>query len=213
MSGDTCSCGGSDDERTRHGVTTADRWIDARPVTEGRLPTDAARLLGRFYGGDDVETVGDFVAATRAGAGGAISVDQLCYVDGDASHVARTAGETYRFRCFFDGVALSFLVDEPVEIATETPAGTTVDIRTTPDDTVESTPEGAVVSFGVARDVEVPGDGGPVPADVYAAVCPYVRAFRTREAYEGWAAAVDAATFAMPLSAGLPIARGLTEES
>lgn len=211
MSSETCGCGGSSDERTRD-ETAADRWIDARPVTEGGLPADAARLLGRLYGADAVETVGDFVATTRAGAGGAISVDQLCHVDDDASHVARAADETYRFRCFFDGVALSFLVDEPVEIATETPAGKPVDVRTTPDGEVESTPDGAVVSFGVGRDVAAPGDEGTEPADVYEAVCPYVKAFRSREAYEGWAAAVDAATFAMPLSAGLPIARALTSD-
>ena len=212
MTGEACDCGGAVDERPRDERTDHDRWIDERPVTDGRLPGDVARLMTRFYSAERVETVGDFVAATRADAGGAISIEQLCHVDGDSAHVARTPEETYRFRCFFDGVALSLLTDEPVEIATETPAGKPLEVRTTPDGAVESTPEGAVVSYGIAADAEPSGDA-PVPADVYAAVCPYVKAFRTRGAYEGWAAAVDAATVGMPLEAGLPVAEALTADA
>lgn len=212
MSSETCTCGASADEQTREGSAEPGHWIDERPATDGTLPRDVARLMSRFYTADGVETVGDFVAATRGDAGGAIDVEDLCHVDGDSRHVASTPTETYPFRCFYDGIALSLLADEPVTITTESPAGNSIEVRATPDGEVESTPEGAVVSFGIAGDVETPGDGGPTPADVYAAVCPYVKAFRTREEYEGWAAAVDAATLGMPLAAGMPVAMALTED-
>lgn len=211
MADETCACGGSDVQLSERGSATEDRWIDERPVTDGALPEDAARLMTRFYSADAVETLGDFVSATREDAGGgAISVEQLCHVDGDSPHVASTPTETYQFRCFYDGVVLSFLAGEPVEIGTKSPAGKVVEVRTTPDGDVEA-PPGSVVSFGIAADVEPTGRDGPDPADVYAAVCPYVKAFRTREAYEAWAAAVDAATVGLPLEAGMSIARGLTE--
>lgn len=214
MSGETCTCGGSNDGDERPETTAADRWIDERPATDGSLPRDVARLTTRFYSADAVETLGDFVSATRADAGGGgISVEELCHVDGDSRHVATTTAETYHFRCFYDGIALSFLADESVEISTESPAGKPIELRVTPDGEVESTPPEPVLSFGIAADVEPPADGGPDPEDVYAAVCPYVKAFRTREGYEGWAAAVDAATVGMPLEAGIPVAEALTEGS
>lgn len=214
MSSETCSCGVSADEQSPDESTTTDRWIDERPATDGALPDDVARLITRFYSAEAVETVGDFVSATRADTGGgAIATEDLCHVDGDSRHVASTPDETYHFRCFYDGVALSLLAEEPVTITTESPAGNSIEVRATPDAEVESTPEDAVVSFGIAANVEPSGDGGPDPEDVYRAVCPYVKAFRTREAYEGWAAAVDAATFAMPLEAGMPVAMALTEDT
>lgn len=212
MADQTCACGGSDGQLSERDTATEDRWIDERPVTDGALPGDVARRMTAFYSADAVETLGDFVSATRADAGGgAIAIEELCHVDGDSPHVATTPSETYRFRCFFDGVALALLADEPVTIDTESPAGHLIEVRATPDGDVASTPEDAVVSFGIDADVEPPGEGGPDPEAVYEAVCPSVKAFRTREAYEGWAAAVDAATVGLPLDAGMAIARGLTE--
>lgn len=203
----------SADEQPRDEPAEPNRWIDERPATDGSLPGDVVRLMSRFYTADSVETVGDFVAATRADAGGgAIDVEDLCHVEGDSRHVASTPEETYHFRCFYDGIALSLLADEPVAIATESPAGNSIEVRATPDGEVQSTPEGAVVSFGIAADVETAGESGPDPEDVYAAVCPYVKAFRSREEYESWAAAVDAATLGMPLAAGMPVAMALTED-
>lgn len=214
MSGETCTCDVSNDRDEGSETTAADRWIDERPPTDGSLPRDVTRLMSRFYSADAVETLGDFVSATRADAGGgAIDVEDLCHVDGDSRHVATTPGETYHFRCFYDGIALSLLAEEPVEITTESPAGKSIEVRVTPDGDVESTPPGTVLSFGIAADVEPPAAGAPDPGDVYAAVCPYVKAFRTRAAYEGWAAAVDAATVGMPLEAGIPVAEALTEGS
>lgn len=222
MTDETCFCGGTAEEQNADetpieipggGPASDDRWIDRRPVTDGALPADVAAVMSGFYTADAVETVGDFVDATRADAGGGgISVEELCHVDGESPHVASTPGETYHFRCFFDGVALSLLVDEPVEIRTESPGGEPVEVRASPDGDVESTPPGVVISFGIDRTVEATSDGGPDPADVYAAVCPYVKVFPSRERYEGWAAATDAATVAMPLEAGMPVAQALTEE-
>lgn len=41
---------------------------------------------------------------------------------------------------------------------------------------------------------------------MYAAVCPYVKAFPSRESYERWAESVNGATVGMPLAAGVPFA-------
>lgn len=211
MSDEICACGESEDEWAADEPTSPDRWIDQQPATTGSLPRDMARLVSRFYSADSVETLGDFVWATRNEAGGAVGIEDLCHVDGESPHVATTSGETYHFRCFYDGVALSFLAAEPVEVTTETPTGEPIEVRTRPDGEVEATPSDAIISFGIAADVEEPADGSPDPEDTYAAVCPYVKAFRSREGYEGWAAAVDAATVGLPLEAGVPIARELIE--
>lgn len=187
----------------------SDRWLDERPVGAARLPDDVARAMTALYPGPSVETVDDFVAATRTGAGGALAVEDLCHVDRETPHVARTAGETHRFRCFFDGVALASLADEAVEIETESPGGATVELTVTPDGEVDVSPAGAAMSLGIATDA--PDVIDPTPEAVYGRVCPYVKAFPSRERYREWAAGVDAATVGLPLVAGLPIAAALVE--
>lgn len=206
MSDETCSCGGSGVEQP---TEETDRWVDDRPVRSALLPDDVARVMTAFFGTGPVETFDDFVAATREGAGGALAVEDLCHVDGETPHVARAAGETYRFRCFYDGVALAYLVDEPVEIRTESPAGTGIELRVTPDGEVETSPPEAVMSFGIATDAADVTD--PTAEAVYGQVCPYVKAFPSRDSYREWAAAVDAATVGVPIAAGLPIAAAFAE--
>ncbi len=197
-------------EQSTDGAAGVDRWVDERPVGAARLPDDVARVMTAFYPAGPVETLDDFVAATRAAVDGdALGVADLCHVDGETPHVARTGDETYRFRCFYDGVALSYLVDEPVEIRTESPGGVPVELRVTPDGTVERSPAEAAMSFGIATEAADVTD--PTVETVYGHVCPYVRAFPTRERYREWAASVDAATVGLPLSAGLPIAAALVE--
>lgn len=211
MSNEACDCCGATPERSTGRTATPDRWLGERPVGEARLPPDVAEIMSRFYGAERVATLDDFVAATRAATGGgAIDVDELCHVEGETPHRATTVDETYHFRCFFDGIALAHLVDEPVDIRTESPAGTPVEMHATSDGDVDATPSDTVMSLGIAADAEAPDDE-PTPEAVYEAVCPYVKAFPSRDTYESWAAGVDAATIGMPLAAGVPVAAALAE--
>jgi alkylmercury lyase len=187
------------------------RWLDERPALDGSLPSDLARLASEFYGVGDVETLGDYATATRAAADGNIEVADLCHADGETPHRATTNGETYHFQCFYDGVVLARLRSEPVSIRTESPGGSVVELEVAADGSVTDAPSAAAMSFGIAPEA-VTGDGEPTPEEVYGAVCPYVKAFPSREAYEGWAAATDAATVGLPLTAGLPVATALVPE-
>ncbi|WP_232701244.1 organomercurial lyase [Halobacterium wangiae] len=174
------------------------------------LPDAVADNVSRFFG-RPVEAFDDVVAAIRTVVeGDGIAIDELCHVEAETPHQAKTDAETYYFRCFYDGIALAHLVDEPVEIRTETPTNEPIEIRASPESEVDVTPSGAVMSFGVATESDVPVDEPPTAQDVYGAVCPYVKAFYTREDYGNWAKDVAATTVGIPLDSGVPIAAALT---
>ena len=207
-------------ERTTERPASTGRWLAERPVTDATLPPDVANHMGRLVGAESVETLGDFVAAAReATGGGPLAVDDLCHVEGESPHRAAMDGETYDFLCFFDGVALSHIAGETVEIRTEGPNGDPVTVTVRPDGDVEVTPPDAAMSFGVALDAAAPPDDGTSavrpsddgPSTVEANMCPFVRAFHSRNAYERWAAQIGAATVGLPLADGVPIAVALAE--
>jgi hypothetical protein len=206
--GDGSDGDGSDGRAAGGGASAG--WLAARPATTASLPAGTARALGRVLGTGPVGTLAEFVEATRAATGGGVAVEDLCHVDEETRHVAETDGETYHFRCFYDGVVLAHVLREPVEVRTVSPGGAPVEVRVSADGEVDATPSGAAMSLGVATDAATDGDG-PTADDVYGAVCPYVRAFPSREGYERWAADVDAATVGMPLPAGVPVAAALAE--
>jgi alkylmercury lyase len=190
-------------------TTTDDRWLAGRSPLSGSLPDDLATAVSEFYGVGQVTTLAGFVDASRAVAGGDITVEQLCHADGETPHRATAGTDTYHFECFYDGIALAHLRSEPADVRAESPSGATIEIEVSGDGTVDVTPDGAVMSFGIAPDAAL--DRDPTPEDVYGAVCPWVRAFPSRDAYEGWAAATDAPTVGLPLAAGTPVAAALTE--
>lgn len=142
--------------------------------------------------------------------GDGIAIDELCHGEGETPHYAKRDDETYYFRCFYDGIALAHLVNEPVEIRTETPTNEPVEIYASPESEIDVTPSNAVMSFGVAIENDVPVDDTPTAQDIYGAVCPYVKAFSTREDYENWAEDVGATTVGIPLESSVPIAASLT---
>lgn len=213
MSDEDCNCGDLAVDQASEQTTNGDRWVAERPVTTARLPEAMADNMGRFFG-ESIETFDDMISAIRTVVeGDGIAVDELCHVEEETPHSATTADETYYFRCFYDGIALAHLADEPVEIRTETPTNEVIEMQASPDSEIDATPSDAVMSFGVATDREVPASDGPTAQDVYGAVCPYVRAFHTRADYERWAADVAATTVGIPLDAGVPIAAALTAPS
>ncbi|MDG5775322.1 organomercurial lyase [Haloarculaceae archaeon H-GB2-1] len=166
--------------------------------------------MSRFFG-EPIGTFDDMVAAfRRVVEGDGIAIDDLCHVEEETLHYAQTDDETYYFRCFYDGIALAYLVDESVEIRTETPTKESIAIQASPEGAIDVTPSDAVMSFGVATETDVRGDDTPAAEDVYGAVCPYVKAFDTREEYASWAEDVAARTVGIPLESGVPIAAALT---
>jgi hypothetical protein len=211
MSDDTRTRGSADRPETDAALPT-ERWLDDGSSLDAELPEDVGMVLGRLVGEQPVETLGDWLAAVRRRVGGGtIATDDLCHADAETGHRAEMDGETYHFQCFYDAVVLSALADSPVDIRTESPDGTTIEAHTTGTSGLTVTPESAVFSFGVAESAEPPADGEPSHADVYAAVCPYVRAFPDADAYARWAATAPAVTVAMPLAGATDVAEKLVE--
>jgi len=213
MSDQDCNCADLTVEQATEQAPDSDGWIAERPVRTAELPETVAENMSRFYG-ESVESFDDMVAAIRnVVEGDGIAVDELCHVEGETPHYAKTDDETYYFRCFYDGIALAHLVDEPVEIQTETPTNEPISIETSPQSDIDVTPPDAVMSFGVATDSDVPVEDVPTAQDIYGAVCPYVKAFHTRADYERWSEDVAATTVGIPLDSGVPIAAALTATS
>ena len=211
MAEDKCDCCEPAEAQTSERTPATDRWLTERPVSDAPLPPDMASIASRLYGTGSVETLDDFVTATRVEAsGGSIGVEDLCRVTEETPHVAETAHETYYFRCFYDGIALAYLTGEPVDVRTESPSGSAIEFQASPDGDVAVTPSETVMSFGITTTAPERVDDELTVEAVYEAVCPYVKAFPSQERYESWAAGVDGATVGLPLTAGMPIAAALT---
>ena len=194
------------------GETTGPRWLTDTPTLEGQLPGDVQQLLGRLLGEEPVETLDEWIGAVRRHTdGGPIGTEQLCHAGTPTPHWGELDGTRYHFSCFYDAVVLSALVDEPVDIRTESPDGAIVTATAVGTDGLEVSPETAVFSFGVDEAVTPPDADGPSAADVYTAVCPYVRAFPHPDAYLQWVDDVPAATVAMPLPGATDVAAALVE--
>lgn len=206
----TCDCCGPV-EADGGSRTSTGRWLgdDAPLATD--LPSDLRTGLGRVIGEPPIATLGEWLAAVRERAGdGGVDVDRLCHADDATPHVGRVGEETYHFRCVYDAVVLAALLDEPVSISTESPDGTAIEAEAVGTEMLDVVPGTAVFSVGVADDV-APPDGEPDPAALYGAVCPYVRAFPDRAAYQDWAETAPAATAALPLDGATEFAAVLVE--
>lgn len=181
---------------------------DAESVEERRLRPEVAENLRTLFGTDDrPETFGGWLdtLAETFGDDWPPAIAELCH-DEDGRHRAETDDETYRFVCVLDAILLPFLVEESVEVRSAGPeTGETV-TSVVSQAGIETDPEDAVLSFGVAS-VE---PGTEVTARLtYETMCPYIHAFPDRDAYEQWDERTDAPTTAMPLSDGFALARAM----
>lgn len=173
------------------------------------LPPELQSALGQFLGRKSVTTLGEWAEEVRRQTGGgSMDLEVLCHSDESTGHWGEVSGERYHFVCFYDAVIMAAIADEPVDIHTESPDGVVIEAYSLGGTGLSVTPESAVFSFGISTDV-VTGEDGPTLQDGYEAVCPYVKAFPDREAYEEWAETVDATTVAMPLVGATEIARAL----
>ncbi|PGF16056.1 alkylmercury lyase [Natrinema sp. CBA1119] len=210
MGDDPCPCDSATDGQADEPESTSDRWIPETPVLEAPLPSDVRAALGRLLGEEAIETLAEWCTEIRRRTGGGpIAVDDLCHTGEETAHRGETDGKRYYFRCFYDAVILSALAETPVAIRTESPGGAVIEARAVGTTELTVTPETAVFSVGVDETVALPPDDGPSHSTIYAAVCPYVRAFPDLEAYERWATTVPAATVAMPLAGATELAAEL----
>jgi hypothetical protein len=178
-----------------------------------QLPDDLRTALGRFVGVDSVDTLAEWSEQIRRQTGGgSIDVEQLCHTDEETDHWGAMDGERYHFQCFYDAVILAALEDTPVDVHTVSPDGAVIEAHAVGGEELSVTPETAVFSLGIALDAHEWSGGAPTLQDSYAAICPYVKAFPDRDAYETWANGVPAATVATPLSGATAFARALTTE-
>ncbi|MEF8812328.1 MAG: organomercurial lyase [Halovenus sp.] len=214
-----CDCCGMTDRPTprtdgsHDAAASGDSWRPEPSVLEAELPEDVQAALGRAVGSEPVETVGAWIATVRRRIGGGpIAVTDLCLAEGETPHWGTMGGERHYFRCFYDAVLLSAIADHPVDVRTVSPAGAVIEAHAVGSDELSVSPPTAVFSFGVARDIERPAGGDVAHEAVYDAVCPYVKAFPDRDAYERWAAEVPAATVAAPLEGATALAAALTAE-
>ncbi|MEF8825540.1 MAG: organomercurial lyase, partial [Halapricum sp.] len=206
---DTSGCCGSE-TRNPDGPPDTDYWLDGPDVLDAPLPDELRSALGGFVGTESVDTLRELtIEIRRLTGGGAIDVEQLCHTDEETEHWGTVGDERYYFQCFYDAVILAALEDRPADIHTVSPGGTVVEARAVGSDELSVTPDEAVLSLGIRVDAREQSGGDPTLQDGYAAICPYVRAFPDREAYEQWADTVPAATVAMPLAGATDVAGAL----
>lgn len=216
-----CTCGTTNSDRTTTHEATGIRDEEPHEATvirdeeplEATLPEDVDAAFGRLLGGDPIPTLGAWAERMRQGVDetDGIGIENLCHADGETAHWGEVDGERYHFICFYDAVVLAALTDGAVDVRTESPEGTVVEAHAVGTDELTVSPEGTMFSIGVADDIEAPADGDLTNADIYAAVCPYVKAFPSVDAYERWAEDVAAATVAMPLSGATELAAALVD--
>jgi hypothetical protein len=207
-SSETACCGPANQETSESTGGTA-HWEPEGVGLFEPLPGNLQSALGRFVGTESVTTLREWVTEEREQTGGgSMSLEALCHSNESTDHWGEMDGERYHFACFYDAVIMAAIADETVDIHTKSPDGTVIEARSLGGADLSVTPETAVFSFGISTDV-VTGADGPTLQDGYEAVCPYVKAFPDREAYEEWAVRVGAATVAMPLAGATEIASAL----
>lgn len=189
---------------------------DAAALDEQDVPPDLADAMQTAFGLDEPPaTLHDWIAATSRlldDSGLSVGVDDLCTTE-ESRHVASVDGDDQHFRCVLDALLVPFLApgEPPVRVRSRSPVSGDVVELSVGRDAVEATPPDAVLSFGFADGVEVPDPADVDPALAYEWVCPYINAFPSRDEYDRWADATEAATTALPFDAGLELARALAE--
>ena len=198
--------------QTASSERTADRWLEGPDVLNAQLPADLQSALGRFVGKGSVDTLGEWATDIRhLTGGGSIAVEELCHASTETDHWGEVGDERYYFQCFYDAVILAAVEERSVDIHTVSPGGTVVEAHAVGSDELSVAPEDAVFSLGVDENVDEHSGGSPTLEDGYAAICPSVRAFPDREAYERWADGAPAVTVALPLEGATDVAGALVD--
>lgn len=149
------------------------------------------------------------VEAFEADAQHELSTEDLCETD-DSPHSATVGGETTHYMCAQDPLVVGLLAEEPVTVESAPPnRAASIRIEFRPGGEIAMEPAGALFSFGIAADAETPAT--ITPAEIYGLVCPYGHAFPNDDAYQEWAADVDAVTDVLSVPAGIAVMAALIE--
>jgi len=178
-----------------------------------RLPDDVAAGLGTLYDADPPATAAEWVAMLRDRKqdqdGDPPTVEDLCTTD-DGAHAFVGDDRKESFICVLDPLAVPFLTDTAGTVRSTTPErGEAVEIAVAPDG-IDYTHPDAVVSIGVADEVDCEACA-PIE-ETYEQVCPFIHVFEDESAYEMWAETTDAATTSLPVETGVALAGALAEE-
>ena len=144
-----------------------------------------------------------------------VGVEAMCTVERDR-HEAQIGAEVQCFHCVLDTLLLPFVQDDSdvVEIRSRIPLSGGIIEITASRESINVSPEAAVMSFGVAVDVEEPTDHTITPDLAYERFCPYVNAFTSQAEYERWADETpEAVTMGLPMDVAHALARYLNERS
>lgn len=185
---------------------TDDTTPGNRDATETRdLPPALAERFGTVLDLDEppatLDEWADATADRLDAAGVTVGVDELCTTTG-SRHEVRVGDDRWQFRCVLDALVAPFVLDdaETVEVRSECPVtGEVVEFDVGTDD-VSATPTSAVVSFGLAADVDPPEEVTEVVTTFgHETFCPYLNAVPDEAAYEEWDEATPEAV-TMPVS-------------
>ena len=148
-------------------------------------------------------TLGEWVTITSAVAGDVgltVGMETLCTTK-TSRHQATIDDETRYFHCVLDALIVPFLrdTDDSVTIRSESSISDTVVEIEAGQDLLPVDPPDAVMSFGVATDVDVPDAKDVDLSFGYEWFCPYSNAFPTEAEYKEWASQTDAVTMAISL--------------
>lgn len=144
----------------------------------------------------------------------AIDLDSLCVAE-ETRHQARVGEETLYFHCVLDTLLLPFVLDNsgPIEIRSTSPiSGGPIDITVTKDE-IDVSPDQAIMSYGVAADIEIVESNTVSALTAYERFCPYVNAFSSRPEYERWDEETpDAVTMGLPIRDAFALVRNWEDE-
>lgn len=210
MAGESCVCCDGTGEQSDETERTAN-WISTETsIFDAELPEAFHSTFSRFLG-RRIETVGEWIDALQRVVDGSVTVEDLCLSESETDHAGITDDETYYFECFYDAIILAAMTEEPIEVHTESPDGTAIELQVSDDGELTVTPETTVFSFGIDETVDPPVGETPSLERGYAAICPYVKAFPMPEAYEQWAERVAAPTVALAPADAMDLAAALAE--